>query len=216
MDIQKRIFQALGLSREEVESKFGFFLRALEYGAPPHGGLALGLDRVISMILKASSIREVIAFPKNRSAICPLTQAPSPADEAQLAELGIRLGGPLTTPEGQRRPSWGLESPVPDLSQPEKISRSEVMHVAKLARLKLSEKEVEHYQRDLNGILEYVEQLEGLDTEEVQPMSHVLERQNVWREDRPRRAPSNQSKSIRSNAPDREGNYYKVPKILEG
>ena len=65
MEIQKKIFQALGLSRNEVEAKFGFLLKALEYGAPPHGGVALGLDRVISMILKTSSIREVIAFPKN-------------------------------------------------------------------------------------------------------------------------------------------------------
>ncbi|MBW2029888.1 MAG: aspartate--tRNA ligase [Deltaproteobacteria bacterium] len=216
MDVQRKIFQALGLSRDEVEAKFGFFLRALEYGAPPHGGLALGLDRVISMILGVRSIREVIAFPKNRSAICPLTQAPSPAEDTQLAELGIRLGGAPTGLEGRRRAPWELEGPEPDLSRPERISRGEVMHVAKLARLRLSEKEIEYYQRDLNGILEYVEQLDGLDTEEVQPMSHVLQKQNVWREDSPRKAPAHQPNSILSNAPDREGNYYKVPKILEG
>ncbi|MDI9570497.1 MAG: aspartate--tRNA ligase [Pseudomonadota bacterium] len=92
--VQRRIFAALGLSEEEVREKFGFFLRAFDFGAPPHGGLALGMDRVVAMILKTPSIREVIAFPKNRSAACPLTGAPAPVKEKQLAELGLlNLGG---------------------------------------------------------------------------------------------------------------------------
>lgn len=92
--LQNRIFTALGLSEAQVEEKFGFFLKALEYGAPPHGGIALGIDRVASMVLGTSSIREVIAFPKNRSAFCPLTRAPSPVAAEQLAELGLLdLGG---------------------------------------------------------------------------------------------------------------------------
>ena len=88
-DVQWKIFQALGLTETEVEEKFGFFLRALDYGAPPHGGIALGMDRVCSMILGTPSIREVIAFPKNRSAFCPLTQAPSAVSPDQLEELGL-------------------------------------------------------------------------------------------------------------------------------
>jgi aspartyl-tRNA synthetase len=93
-EVQRKIFQALGLSGAEVEEKFGFFLRALEFGAPPHGGIALGMDRACAMILGTSSIREVIAFPKNRSAFCPLTQAPSDVSRDQLAELGLLdLGG---------------------------------------------------------------------------------------------------------------------------
>ncbi|MBN1829695.1 MAG: aspartate--tRNA ligase [Deltaproteobacteria bacterium] len=87
--VQRKIFQALDLSDEEIEEKFGFFLRAFSYGAPPHGGLALGMDRVVSMILGTPSIREVIAFPKNRSAYCPLTEAPSMVDRRQLAELRL-------------------------------------------------------------------------------------------------------------------------------
>ena len=87
--MQSKIFRALGLSSEAAEEKFGFFLRALDYGTPPHGGLALGMDRVVSMILGVSSIREVIAFPKNRSAQCPLTQAPSEVSREQLGELGL-------------------------------------------------------------------------------------------------------------------------------
>ncbi len=87
--LQKKIFKILNLSDDEVAEKFGFFLRALEYGTPPHGGIALGMDRVIAMILKEESIREVMAFPKNRSAYCPLSEAPSPVTEKQLLELGL-------------------------------------------------------------------------------------------------------------------------------
>lgn len=89
IEVQRRIFQAVGLTEEEIKDKFGFFLRALRYGAPPHGGLALGMDRVVSMILGTSSIRDVIAFPKNRSASCPLSEAPSPVSDRQLAEAGL-------------------------------------------------------------------------------------------------------------------------------
>jgi aspartyl-tRNA synthetase len=93
-NLQRKIFTALGLSDEEIKDKFGFFLRAFDFGAPPHGGLALGMDRTVSMILGTPSIREVIAFPKNRSAACPLTGAPSRVKRGQLAELGLlNLGG---------------------------------------------------------------------------------------------------------------------------
>ena len=87
--LQQKIFQALGLSDREVKKKFGFFLNALDYGAPPHGGIALGMDRVTSMILGTESIREVIAFPKNRSAYCPLSEAPSSVSRKQLTDLGL-------------------------------------------------------------------------------------------------------------------------------
>jgi len=88
-EVQRKIFRALGLSEEDVRERFGFFLRAFDFGPPPHGGLALGMDRTVSMILRTPSIREVIAFPKNRSAGCPLTGAPSPVKREQLAELGL-------------------------------------------------------------------------------------------------------------------------------
>jgi aspartyl-tRNA synthetase len=87
--LQRKIFQALGLQDSEVRKKFGFFLKALEYGAPPHGGIALGLDRVISMILGTETIRDVMAFPKNRSASCPLSGAPSTVGRRQLSDLGL-------------------------------------------------------------------------------------------------------------------------------
>src|SRR6516162_3974331 len=90
-DIQKRIFSALGMSDEEAKSRFGFFLEALEYGTPPHGGIALGLDRIVMLLAGAESLREVIPFPKTAKAVDLMVDAPTPVSEAQLRELGIKV-----------------------------------------------------------------------------------------------------------------------------
>ncbi|MEX2458265.1 MAG: amino acid--tRNA ligase-related protein, partial [Actinomycetota bacterium] len=89
-ELQRRVFDALGLSREEAEEKFGFLLRAFRHGVPPHGGIALGLDRVVMLLAGRDNIREVIAFPKTQSGAELLTGAPTPVDPAQLRELGLR------------------------------------------------------------------------------------------------------------------------------
>ena len=90
-DVQQQIFASLGISDEEARARFGFFLDALEYGTPPHGGIALGLDRIVMLLAGASNLREVIAFPKTAKAIDLMAEAPTPVSEQQLRELHIRV-----------------------------------------------------------------------------------------------------------------------------
>jgi aspartyl-tRNA synthetase len=91
LDVQEEVLDLIGISSEEAQARFGFLLDALRYGAPPHGGIAMGLDRIVAILSGSDSIREVIAFPKAASGADPLTGAPAPVPSAQLRELGLRL-----------------------------------------------------------------------------------------------------------------------------
>ncbi len=102
----------------------------------------------------------------------------------------------------------------PSLKESQRITEKEVQHIARLARLRLEDSEALLYQKDFNAILGHFETLQELDTEKVEPMSHILETKNVWREDEPDK--SKNTEALLSNAPDRKIDYFKVPKILEG
>ncbi|RMF84463.1 MAG: aspartate--tRNA ligase, partial [Planctomycetota bacterium] len=95
-DVQEKVFALLDLSPEEQQLKFRFLLEALKFGPPPHGGIALGLDRLVMLLTGMSSLRDTFSFPKTQRAVCPLTEAPGPVDAAQLEELGIRLAQTAT------------------------------------------------------------------------------------------------------------------------
>ena len=96
MDIQQKMFELLGFTPEDAQERFGFLMDAFKYGVPPHGGLAFGLDRIIMLMSGASSIRDVIAFPKVKDASCPMTDAPGVVEEKQLDELGIAIKEVIT------------------------------------------------------------------------------------------------------------------------
>jgi aspartyl-tRNA synthetase len=89
--LQERIFRIIGIDKEESYKRFGFLLEAFQFGAPPHGGIAFGLDRLLAILAGEASIREVITFPKTATGFCPLTGAPSEVDERQLKELGLTI-----------------------------------------------------------------------------------------------------------------------------
>jgi aspartyl-tRNA synthetase len=97
-EVQQKVFDAIGIGPDEARERFGFLLEAFGYGAPPHGGIAFGLDRIVALLAGADSIREVIAFPKTASGAELLTGAPAPLDEKQLRELGVRVDKPPQTP----------------------------------------------------------------------------------------------------------------------
>jgi aspartyl-tRNA synthetase len=195
--VQRKIFAALGLSDEETQTRFGFFLRAFDFGAPPHGGLALGMDRLVSMILQTPSIREVIAFPKNRSAGCPLTGAPSAVKREQLAELGLLdLGGSAALPGAAAqedrvdRISWVSRIGV---SEPERPVMEAVLAQAEtLAEQAAAHAGTEAPSRSVAPV-----------TTRTRPGTEA------------RRSPLAEAGQLFKNAPAVKGAYFKVASVLE-
>jgi aspartyl/glutamyl-tRNA(Asn/Gln) amidotransferase C subunit len=143
-----------------------------------------------------------------------LTRAPSKVDRDQLIELGLSIKEGAEAYEDSIKEASGKDIRDKEAKKEAMITMEEVRHVAKLARLKLTDKEAESYQRELNAVLQHFATLQELDTEAVEPMSHVLNMKNVWREDRPGK--SKRTESILANAPEEDSDYFKVPKILEG
>lgn len=196
-DLQNKIFSALGLSHVDVEEKFGFFLRALEYGAPPHGGIALGVDRVVAMILGTTSIREVIAFPKNRSAYCPLTQAPSQVSSVQLAELGLLdLGKDQSLPGAEKQ-----QDLIDSLSWVSRIKINNDERAVIMASVK-----------DAENLAAIVSERK----EDGEPLFSVVAPMNRTRKGKEARISQlSERGDLFKNAPAMKGRYFKVASILE-
>ncbi len=196
-DLQRKIFAALGLTEEETQQRFGFFLRAFDFGAPPHGGLALGMDRTVSMILRTPSIREVIAFPKNRSAACPLTGAPSQVKREQLAELELlNLGGQDVLPGAA--------------AQEDRLDR-----LSWVSRIGITAEE----RPMLEDVVAQAEALAALAAQHAgqeEPISSVVPTANRTRPGtEERRSALSETGQLLKRAPAVKGNYFKVASILE-
>jgi len=196
-ELQRKIFTALGLTDDDVKERFGFFLRAFDFGAPPHGGLALGMDRTVSMILQTPSIREVIAFPKNRSAGCPLTGAPTPVKREQLAELGLLdLGG---------------KDVLPGAAQKE----DRIDRVSWVARIGVAPEERPVMEVTLNQA-EELARLAAESAGDEEPLYSVAPVANRARPGvEASRSELAQSGELLKNAPSTKGDYFKVASILE-
>jgi len=196
--VQRKIFAALGLSDEEVQARFGFFLRAFDFGAPPHGGLALGMDRLVSMILQTPSIREVIAFPKNRSAACPLTGAPSAVKREQLAELSLLdLGGGAAALPGAE-------------AQENRVDR-----ISWVSRIGINEQERPVMEAVLAQAETLVEQAAAHAGTEA-PIRSVAPVSNRTRPGtEAQRSPLAETGQVFKNAPAVKGAYFKVASVLE-
>ena len=197
--VQKRMFEALGFSEEEIQDRFGFMVNAFRYGTPPHGGFAFGLDRLVMILCGADSLREVIAFPKVKDASCPMTNAPSAVSAEQLEVLGLLEG---FKQEGGARAQKRQDAPLIDIEK-----------VANLARLSLTDEERRRLPEEMGEIIAFANQLSALDTEGVPATAHVVPIRNVFREDTP--AVSFTRAEMLASAPTTDGVYLTVPKTVE-
>ena len=197
-EVQEAMFRALGFTAEEIRERFGFLVDAFQYGAPPHGGFAFGLDRLCMLLTGAESLRDVIAFPKLRDGSCPLTSAPAPVDPGQLAALGLSEAG-----EG------AAASPAADRP---KRAQVDIARIAQLSKLELREEERAEMARQLEEMAAFAGALDALDTEGVEPAEHIVPLRNVLREDRIR--PSVAREKLLAAAPAVLDGYLLVPPFL--
>ncbi len=195
--VQETMFKSLGFNQAEIDSRFGFMVEAFKYGTPPHAGFAFGLDRLVMLLVGAKSLREIIAFPKNRDSSCSLTDAPDFVDEKQLADLNI---GKFT------------QEPLEAKKQQRKVE-IDVEKVADLAKLYLPENEKEEMRNSLESIIGFADQISLIDTSNVTVCNHVVEIENVFRKDDV--AKDNQREDLFKNALTKTEEFIFVPKVIE-
>jgi len=201
-DIQTRVFQALGLSDQEIEERFGFIINAFKYGAPPHGGFAFGLDRLVMILAGEQSLRDVIAFPKIRDASCPMTDAPSTVDEVQLDELSICLADAIR-PERDRAVT----------KEDKHRAKLNIKRLAEDSRLQISQKDEAGMQDSLLELISFADALHEVDTDGVKPTYSPSESHDVWLTERDDRALT--AEDALANAPESRQQFFFVPPVVE-
>lgn len=201
-EIQTRVFQALGFSKEEIEERFGFMLNAFRYGAPPHGGFAFGLDRLVMILAGEQSLRDIIAFPKVRDASDPMTQAPSTVDQQQLDDLGIRLAESVLRDQ--------------DTSQAAQAGRTVKVDIGKLeeqARLRLSPQEEALAREQLLELIALADALHAVDTGDSPPTYTPSQAHNIHLTERDDRPLTNEE--ALQNAASVSDGFFLVPPVVE-
>lgn len=197
-DLQKKMFRLLGFTEAEAQDRFGFMLDAFQYGTPPHGGFAFGVDRLIMLMVGADSIRDVIAFPKMRDGSCAMSLSPSKVSVSQLKELDLLSG---------------LDDYIHVEPAKPEVSGEQVDYVAALSRLAFSEAEKEELTRNLRDVIAFADKLSELEVEGLDPMAHIMPIENVFRQDEC--IPSLNREVLLKNAPAQRDGCFFVPKAVE-
>lgn len=196
--LQQKIFSILGFRKEETEARFGFFLQAMQYGTPPHGGFAFGFDRLAMLLCGAESLRDVIAFPKTKEASCLMTAAPSIVEKEQLEALSLILES---------------EAMMEKQTTQQKQQKIDMAHLSTLAQLSFSAVEEAAMTEDLANILTMAEKLSAADINTLPETACISSMQNVFREDCV--AESTPRKTLLENAPEQKDGYIRTPRVIE-
>ena len=199
-DIQEKMFEALGLTDEQIHDRFGFMVNAFRFGTPPHAGFAFGLDRLVMLLVGADSLRDVIAFPKNKDASCPLTDAPDHVDPAQLEILGLDQA---FAPREEKTAKIGKKT-AKDI---------DVDNIAKLARLRFSPEEKKALAEDMVSIINFADSIAAIDTTGIEATAHIAPLSNVFREDNAV-SPFTREELLKA-APTTADGYVTVPRVVE-
>ncbi len=202
-DIQTRVFRQLGLSEEDIQDRFGFLLKAFRFGTPPHGGFALGLDRLIMLLADAPSLREVIAFPKLSNAYDPLTDAPSRVDQLQLDELHIALASDVAAGGGTAL----------DKKEAAAAKTFDLQHLEQLSNIRLTESERSGMQAEIGSLIDFADQMSDLDTTGVEATRSMIADPRVFQGQE--REPSLSQEDALANAAESEDGAFVVPVAVE-